>query len=93
MAQLNDAEELRTLELYQFIRDYIDENSISPSLGEISKACLMSKGNLPIHLGRLEGWAWIERQYRIPRSIRLGEKAPSAAETQKLIEQKRGKLS
>lgn len=93
MAALNDYEEWRTLEVFRFVQAYIEAKGISPTLDEIADDALMSKGNIPIYLGRLEGWAWIERQYRIPRSIRLGEKAPTKEALEKLIEQKKPKDS
>jgi hypothetical protein len=84
-------EEWITLLVYQFICDYIQRNGFSPSQKEISAACLMSKGNLGIYLGRLEGWGWIAREYKLPRSIRFGEKAPSKEAFAKLLKQKKPK--
>ena len=91
MAALSDHEELRTLEIYEFFCKYFAEKSISPTLEEIATACLTSKANVPSYLARLEGWGWIERQYRIPRSIRYGEKSPTKEDFKKLIADKRGK--
>ena len=88
---LSEHEEGRTLEVFRFIREYIEVKGFSPALHEISRACKMSKGNLPSYLGRLEGWGWIVREYKIPRSIRLGEKAPSHADFEKLWDEKMAK--
>ena len=85
-------EEARTLEVFQFIRDYIEEKGFSPTLREISVGCLMSRGNLPSYLGRLEGLGWVVREYNIPRSIRLGDDAPSREEFDKLWELKKPKI-
>jgi SOS-response transcriptional repressor LexA len=87
----NEHEEWITMGVYQFIHDYIEENGYSPTQREISNACLMSKGNLGIYLGRLEGWGWIAREYKLPRSIRFGEKSPSKEEFAKLLEAKKPK--
>jgi SOS-response transcriptional repressor LexA len=80
-----------SLEVYKFIRDYIEEKGYSPTQREISKACLMSKGNLGVYLGRLEGWGWIVREYKLPRSIRFGEKAPNKEDFAKLLKAKKPK--
>jgi SOS-response transcriptional repressor LexA len=88
---LSEHEERRTLEVFQFIRLYLEGKNFSPSLKEIADACDMSKGNLSGYLGRLEGWEWIIREYKIPRSIRLGKKAPSQEDFEKLWEEKKAK--
>jgi SOS-response transcriptional repressor LexA len=92
LSVLSQHEEARTLEVFQFIRDYIEEKGFSPALHEIGTGCLMSKGNLPSYLGRLEGWGWIVRDYKIPRSIRLGAEAPSKEAFDKLWEAKKPKI-
>lgn len=88
---LSEHEEGRTLDVFQFIRDYIELKGFSPALHEISSGCEMSRGNLSSYLGRLEGWGWIVREYGIPRSIRLGEQAPSHEEFMKLWAEKEAK--
>src|SRR5688500_12069287 len=85
----NEHEEWVTLEVFQFIRDYIEKEGFSPTQREISKACLMSKGNLGLYLGRLEGWGWIVREFKLPRSIRFGENVPSKDDFAKLWEAKK----
>ena len=85
------ADEWITLGVYKFIRDYIEKNGYSPTQREIGKACLMSKGNLGVYLGRLEGWGWIVREYKLPRSIRIGENAPSKDDFAKLLKRKKPK--
>lgn len=88
---LNEHEEWTTLQVFQYIHDYIEAKGFSPSLREISNGCLMSRGNLALYLGRLEGWGWIAREYKLPRSIRFGEKAPSKEDFAKLLELKKPK--
>jgi SOS-response transcriptional repressor LexA len=90
---LSEHEERRTLEVFQFIRLYLERENFSPSLKEIANGCDMSTGNLSGYLGRLEGWEWIIREYKIPRSIRLGKEAPSNEDFAKLWEEKKPKES
>jgi SOS-response transcriptional repressor LexA len=88
---LSEHEERRTLEVFQFIRLHLEGRNFSPSLKEIANGCEMSTANLYGYLGRLEGWEWIIRDYKIPRSIRLGKEAPSKEAFEKLWEEKKPK--
>jgi SOS-response transcriptional repressor LexA len=66
----------RTLQIYACIRDWLLHKGMSPSLRDIGDECGMSHTSTITHLSRLEGMGWIEREYKIPRSIRLGTNAP-----------------
>jgi SOS-response transcriptional repressor LexA len=65
-----------TLEVYRFIRDYLEEEKRSPSIREIGDGCFVGHTTILTHLARLEGMGWIEREMNMARSIRLGEYAP-----------------
>jgi hypothetical protein len=88
---LSEHEWKRTLLVFQFIRDFIEANGFSPSLHQIAKGCKISRGTLTGYMGRLEGWEWIIREYKTPRSIRLGSNAPSKEEFAKHLEEKKPK--
>jgi len=62
----------RQLEIYDFIRMYVDENGYSPSLTEIGKKVgLKSKSTVFGHLERMEQKKMIKRVPGIPRSISI----------------------
>ena len=65
-----------TLAIYDFIVAYIREKGFAPSLRDIGRGCHLAHTSVYGHLGILEGKGWIAREYKVPRSIRLGEKAP-----------------
>ena len=56
-----------------FIRTYINQHGISPSLDEIAKGCHMSRSNVVRYLDFLEAWGYLTRTPGIPRSISLLE--------------------
>ena len=65
-----------TRDVYEFIRDYLEEEKRSPSVREIGDGCYVGHTTILTHLARLEGMGWIEREMNMARSIRLGERAP-----------------
>ena len=69
-----------TQTVYEFIVAYIREKGFAPSLRDIGKGCHLAHTTIYVHLGVLEGKGWIAREYKVPRSIRLGEQAPDYIE-------------
>jgi SOS-response transcriptional repressor LexA len=65
-----------TLAVYEYITRFLRDEGFSPSLREIGQGCNMAHTTLYSHLGILEGKDWIVREYKVPRSIRLGRHAP-----------------
>ena len=65
-----------TRDVYEFIRDYLQEEKRSPSVREIGDGCYVGHTTILTHLARLEGMGWIEREMNMARSIRLGDRAP-----------------
>jgi len=65
-----------TWRVYFFIRDYLREHRRPPTLREIGAGCYSSHTSILRHLDKLEGLGWIEREPNMPRSIRLGPRAP-----------------
>lgn len=57
--------------IYAFIRAYIQEYKISPSLREIAEGCYMTHGNVGRYLKKLEAQGRIKRYPNISRGIRL----------------------
>ncbi|MGB7338376.1 MAG: hypothetical protein WBC91_05750 [Phototrophicaceae bacterium] len=74
---MTESIDLETLRVFRFVRDYIRENKIAPSQREIAKATFMATTTMVIHLTRLEMRGWLHREYNIPRSLHLGDLAPS----------------
>lgn len=77
---MTDLLDLQTLMVFRFVRDFINKNGMGPSQREIAKGTFMATTTMVIHLTRLEMRAWLYRDYNIPRSIRLGECAPTDAQ-------------
>lgn len=76
--------DLNTLMVFRFVRDFIRERGMAPSQREIAEATFMATTTMVIHLTRLEMRAWLYRDYNIPRSIRIGECAPSDSQFDKM---------
>lgn len=81
---MTDTIDIETLRVFRFVRDYIRENKIAPSQREIAKATFMATTSMVIHLTRLEMRGWLHREFNIPRSLHLGELAPSDEKFEKL---------
>jgi len=74
---MTDALDLQTLQVFRYIRDYIRNKGMPPSQREIARGTFMAATTMIVHLTRLEMRGWLHREYNIPRSIRIGEFAPS----------------
>jgi DNA-binding MarR family transcriptional regulator len=77
-AMSDQAIERDVMQIYEFIRDFIDENEFAPSLRDIASGCYMAQSTVTYRLAKLEAKGWIVREFGIARSIRLGEYAPDA---------------
>lgn len=69
-----------TEEIYQYIKAYIEEQDISPTVDEIAAAREVSKGTVSYHLDKLEAEGRIARRWYKARSIRLTEVAVNSDE-------------
>lgn len=69
--------DLQTLMVFRFVRDFIRQQGMGPSHREIAQGTYMAATTMVIHLTRLEMRAWLYRDYNIPRSVRLGDCAPT----------------
>lgn len=65
-----------TLRVYEYVRDYLRLNRLSPTLREIADHCYLAHSTASFKLSKLEAKGWIMRELNMPRSIRLGEQAP-----------------
>ena len=74
---MTDSLDPQTLRVFRFVRDYAREHGIPPSHREIASATFLAVTTMVIHLTRLEMRGWLHREYNIPRSVRVGELAPS----------------
>jgi SOS-response transcriptional repressor LexA len=54
-----------------FIKGYMAQQGISPSMNEIAAACYLSRSNVARYLDLLEAWGHIARKPGVPRSISL----------------------
>lgn len=63
-------------QVYQYIRTYIQENNISPSIREIATACHLAPSTAAYCLQWLEGKGMILRDPNKMRSIRLPKYPP-----------------
>ncbi len=59
--------------VYQCIQDYFAEYGYAPSIADIAERTHLSRGGVLRYLDRLELQGRIQRDYRIPRAIRLIE--------------------
>lgn len=57
--------------VYDFIREYRDEQDISPTYKEIAEGCFIAKSTVEKFLIQLEADQRITRKRGVPRSIRL----------------------
>jgi DNA-binding MarR family transcriptional regulator len=57
--------------IYNFIRDFIAERKISPTLREIAQGCYLAHSTVIRHLDKLEGAGRITREPSKARSIIL----------------------
>jgi DNA-binding MarR family transcriptional regulator len=57
--------------VYAFIKAYIADKDIPPSIEDIATGVYLSRGGVLRHLDRLEGMGRLSREPGIPRSIRL----------------------
>lgn len=78
--------DLQTLMVFRFVRDFIRERKMPPSHREIAEGTYIATTTMVIHLTRLEMRAWLYRDYNIPRSIRLGECAPTESQFDEMWE-------
>lgn len=65
-----------TMRVYEYTRDYLRINRLSPSLREIADNCYLALSTVSFKIARLEAKGWIVRELNLPRSLRLGENAP-----------------
>lgn len=66
----------QTRALYHYIRRYITQNGYAPAISEMGAALgLSSSSSVAYHLRRLVEVGLIERDYAVPRGIRLIKKA------------------
>ena len=89
---MTEIEDILTLQVFEYIKDYIQEHEqLSPTYREIAEGCYMATSTMTQHLVRLEMKEWIIREYKIPRSIRLGKRVPTDEQLQKMkkIDQKK----
>lgn len=73
----NDMEDVSTLTVFRFIRDFIEKKGFSPTHREIARGAFLSPTSVVTHLTRLEAHGWIVREFNIPRSVHIGEYAPT----------------
>jgi SOS-response transcriptional repressor LexA len=66
----NDQEQILR-EVLQFIREFINEHGISPSITEVADGCFRSRSGVVRYLDLLQARGYIERIPRSPRSISL----------------------
>jgi SOS-response transcriptional repressor LexA len=84
---MTEIEDLLTLQVFEYIKDYLQEQEqLSPTYREIAEGSLMAMSTMAQHLVRLESKEWIIREYKLPRSIRLGKNAPTDKQLQKMKE-------
>jgi len=62
---------VRQKEIYDFIVKYHEENSISPSIRDISVKMGMGDSTVAAHLNALKKKGYITQMDRIPRSIKI----------------------
>lgn len=68
-------------EILEFIRRYRAEHRVSPTYDEIGAAVgLKSRGNVALHLERMEARGLIRRHHQQPRSIEIVDDIPALAE-------------
>lgn len=65
-----------TLQMYEYIRDYLLAYRLSPSIKEVADHCYLAQSTASYKLAKLEAKGWIVREIGVPRSMRLGENAP-----------------
>lgn len=70
--RLNDQER----EIYEFICQWVQNNTHPPSLREIAQGCLISRANVVRYLDRLEIHGLINREPGRARGITLTGKKP-----------------
>lgn len=66
----------QTLRIYEYIRDFIQQTRLNPTIREIGEGVHLSHSAVLAHLAYLEAKGWIVREIGVARSIRLGEFAP-----------------
>ena len=65
-----------TKAVYEFIQHYTAaHHGYAPSIREIGQGAYLAPSTVIRHLDRLEAWGLIEREAKLPRSIRLTDKA------------------
>lgn len=65
----------RQLEVVEFIRDFRDENGVSPTLEEIAKKLSVSKITAYVHISQLERKGAIRREKYRARSVTIADPA------------------
>lgn len=60
-----------TLIVFDYIKDFIANRQIAPTIREIGEGCFLGHTSVYRHLDKLEGWGWIEREPGQARSIRI----------------------
>ena len=82
---MTDIEDKFRIQIFEYIRDYLREHEqLSPTYREIADGCFMATSTIAQHLAHLEAREWIIREYKIPRSIRLGKHAPGDKQLERL---------
>lgn len=66
----------KTQAIYNFIKDYIEERRLSPTIREIARGCELGHSTVLLHLQLLEAHGIIRRHDKIPRLIRICEPMP-----------------
>ncbi|MEM9955298.1 MAG: hypothetical protein AAF846_27085 [Chloroflexota bacterium] len=69
--------DLESLRVFRFVRDYHRQHGMPPSQREIGTGTFMAPATVMQHVARLEAKGWLTREYKIPRSIRLSDLAPT----------------
>ena len=57
--------------VFEYICDYIDQRGYPPSMRNIADACQLGTTTVYYTLNKLEAWGWLEREPRVPRSLRI----------------------
>ena len=69
-----------TQQIYNFIRDYIEEHGHAPSQREIASGCFIALGTVSKYLAILQVQGLIDREKRHTRSISLSKQLQNESE-------------
>lgn len=59
-----------THRIYHFLRNYYDQEGISPTHQEIADACYLARSGVVAHLMKLEAWGYVQFEDGKKRSLR-----------------------